>query len=163
VFCLQTVKDEPAKGELMAQYFDGSFEDVIDRSWFDSAKARGTALKVTDTIPPANSLPAQKDCFSFRVFGKIKIPSTGEYCFMTVSDDSSHVYLDDKHIVDNSNYYYAPPVVSEWILLKEGQVISFEAMWRNHIENLKFQLSWQLRIAGVAMTEQQNSMKAFLL
>jgi hypothetical protein len=147
----------------MAQYYHEYFADNL--SWFDSAKTRGAAFKVTDKIPSAHLLPAQEEVFSFRVSGKIKIPRTGQYRFTTVSDDASHVLLDDMHIIENiqPRDHGAIKKDSEWISLKEGQVMSFVAMWGNFGGPHEFTLSWTLSIAGDVVTEYQTSMSAFLL
>jgi hypothetical protein len=136
--------------------FDGFFADSC--LWFDYAKARGTALKVTDTISPAFSLPTMdEDIFS----PQAQVPRTSELSFITGSDDASHMYLDVEHI---SGGVHTPQTeASKWLPLREGQVLAFEALCGYPGGAFQMQLSWHLRITGGATVKPQHSIQALLL
>jgi hypothetical protein len=109
-----------------------------------------------DTITPDVSLPTMDEDIS----PQDQVPSTGEFCCITGSDDAHHMYLDEKHM--NGGVHTPQTKAPKWLPLKQDQVLAIKALWGYTGGAFQMQLSWQLCIAGSATVKSQHSIEGLL-
>jgi mono/diheme cytochrome c family protein len=95
------------------EYFEGPDGAKIN---FDKDKVLASGSVEAFTLQPAK----RKEHFGLRFTGVLTIAKAGEYTFYTTSDDGSHLYVDDKLVVDNGGTH-APQDKSGKITLNAGE------------------------------------------
>jgi len=107
------LRDQAPKGPaakisgLKYEYYEGNWNNLPQ---FDKLKVVDNGIIDSFTLKIAK----KKENYALRFQGVIQIPADGEYTFWTASDDGTHLFVDEKQLIDNDG---AHPVVE-----KEGKV-----------------------------------------
>src|ERR1041385_101421 len=116
------------------EYFENDFGS--EPNW-DALKPVSTGTVETFDIRAKR----REQSFGFRFTGMIHVPTTGNYTFITVSDDSSRLWIGDKLVVDNGGDH-APEEKSGAIQLTAG-AHSITASFFNTGAGYELRVLWQ--------------------
>ncbi|MCU0419926.1 MAG: DUF1080 domain-containing protein [Cyclobacteriaceae bacterium] len=119
-------KSKPEAGERPGLAYHIYKHETFDGSQYDLPKAAnpmasGVAPMVHLDDSYIQSLPTEFRENMYAEFeGFINIETEGNYVFRLVSDDGSHLYLDDKKLVDNEGFH-GPEAKDGELILKKGK------------------------------------------
>jgi hypothetical protein len=85
---------------LVVELFEGEWDKLPDFAALKPA-SRGTAARFE--LGPY----AGRERYALRLSGRITVPRTGLYTFLTISDDGSRLYVGDQLVVDNDGLHGA--------------------------------------------------------
>lgn len=92
---------------LKYEYYEGNWNNLPQ---FDKIKVVDSGVIDVFTLKIAK----KKENYALRFQGVIQIAADGEYTFWTVSDDGTHLFIDEKRLIDNDGAHPAQE--------KEGKV-----------------------------------------
>jgi cytochrome c len=120
------VKNQAEKGEKPGLAYNVYKHTTFDGSQYDLPKtsspiASGVAPRVHMDDAYIQSLPSEfRENVYAEFSGFIAIEEEGNYVFRLISDDGSHLYIDDKELVNNEGFHGAEAKDGE-LILKKGK------------------------------------------
>lgn len=120
------VNSQPQAGEKPGLAYHFYKHENFDGSQYDLSK---TAKPIASGVAPMvhlddaylQSLPAELRENVYAEFeGLVNIEAEGNYVFRLISDDGSHLYVDDKELVDNEGFH-GPEAKDGELILKKGK------------------------------------------
>lgn len=142
IFTIQATKavyenSRQAQGEINGtnyRYYEGNYQSVYD--------IEKTPLVAQGTMPTLSIKNApQEDHYGYIFTGYILVPEDGNYEFMTISDDGSVLYIDDKKVVENDGSH-AAIMASGRITLRKGYH-SYKLMYFEDYEGEHLGWGWK--------------------
>jgi hypothetical protein len=135
----------------------GDVQHGLLGTYFDTKDLKGKSVMRVDPVIQFNwgqgfPMPEiQVDAFSVRWEGKVEAPESGDYTFVTRTNDGLKLWVDNRLIID----HWAPPEgLKEWsgsIRLEKGRRVDLKMEYQEQGGNAEAHLLW--KGPGIANTE----------